>query len=84
MPSKNMCSGPYTRQQCGVTATWLSLISGTQLVEGGEKMGLWLREDGSIEPVMFQKAPAPKEVRDITHLYCKDGNCNDPKKCQYL
>ncbi|KAK5932716.1 hypothetical protein CgunFtcFv8_004397 [Champsocephalus gunnari] len=27
-----------------------------------------LREDGSIEPVMFVKEPAPKEVRDITHL----------------
>ena len=46
--------------------------------------GWRLREDGSIEPVMFQKAPAPKEVRDITHLYCKDGNCSDASKCQCL
>ena len=31
--------------------------------------GGWrIREDGSIEPVMFVKPPAPKEVRDITHL----------------
>jgi hypothetical protein len=46
--------------------------------------GWKLREDGSIEPVMFQKEPAPKEVRDITHMYCKDGKCNDTTKCQCL
>ncbi|KAL7385157.1 hypothetical protein ABVT39_016598 [Epinephelus coioides] len=31
--------------------------------------GWKLKEDRSIEPVMFLKAPAPKEVRDIIHLY---------------
>lgn len=34
--------------------------------------GWRLRQDGSIEPIMFQKAQAPKEARDITHLYSKD------------
>ncbi len=31
--------------------------------------------DGSIQPVLFMKPPAPTEVRDITHLYSKDANC---------
>lgn len=45
--------------------------------------GWRLREDGSVEPVMFQKEAAPKEVRDITHLYCKGKcKCNDGTKCQ--
>ena len=58
---------------------WPSLNSGTQ---GG---GWRLREDGSIELVMFVKEPkeAPKEVRDITHI-CKDKKCKDSSKGQCL
>ena len=25
-----------------------------------------------LEPVMFERDAAPKEVRDVTHLYCID------------
>ena len=47
-------------------------------------VGKGFREDGVIEPVMSVKAPTPKEVRDITHLYCKDGKCNESSKCQCI
>ncbi len=44
----------------------------------------WIVRDGTIEPVLFTKPPAPTEVRDITHLYCKDANCGEGGKCQCL
>ncbi len=66
------------------TAVWRHSHLAKPLLWNPVGRGWRLREDGCIEPVMFQKAPAPKEVRDITHLYCKDGNCNDATKCQCL
>ena len=44
----------------------------------------WIVRDGAIEAVLFKKPSAPKEVRDITHLYCKDGKCTESGKCQCL
>ncbi|ROK35793.1 hypothetical protein DPX16_17536 [Anabarilius grahami] len=66
------------------TAVWRHSQLAKPLLWTPVGRGWRLREDGCIEPVMFQMAPAPKEVRDITHLYCKDGNCNDAPKCQCL
>ncbi len=66
------------------TAVWRHSHLAKPLLWNPVGRGWRLREDGCIEPVMFQKAPAPKEIRDITHLYCKDGNCNDATKCQCL
>ncbi|KAL7380780.1 hypothetical protein ABVT39_023998 [Epinephelus coioides] len=44
----------------------------------------WIVRDGAIQPVLFTKPPAPMELRDITHLYCKDPNCGESGKCQCL
>jgi len=30
------------------------------------------------------KAPAPVEVRDLTHLYCTDKDCLNERKCSCL
>jgi len=38
-------------------------------------------DDGGITPTMFSKPPAPVEVRDLTHLYCKDKDCSNGRKC---
>ncbi|CAH1780837.1 unnamed protein product [Owenia fusiformis] len=35
-------------------------------------------------PVMITKDPAPIELSDVTHLYCKDANCNVAQKCPCL
>ena len=40
----------------------------------------WIVRDGAIEAVLFKKPPAPTEVRDITHLYCKDEHCKESGK----
>ena len=34
-----------------------------------------------MEPVLYVKDPTPIEVRDLTHLYCRDELCNGPQKC---
>ena len=44
----------------------------------------WIVRDGAIEAVLFKKPPTPTEVRDITHMYCKDENCRESGKCQCL
>lgn len=42
----------------------------------------WKRaEDGKLVHVYFSKPPAPVFMRDLTHLYCKDRDCNT-SKCQ--
>ena len=33
---------------------------------------------------MFTQAPAPVEVRDLTHLYCTDKDCLSGRKCHCL
>jgi len=32
-------------------------------------------------PTMFVQAPALFEVRDLTHLYCTDKDCQNARKC---
>ena len=36
----------------------------------------WCLHGGVLTPVKMTIPPAPDELRDITHLYCKDSNCN--------
>ena len=43
--------------------------------------GLSACADGGITPTMFSKPSAPVEVRDLTHLYCKDKDCSNGRKC---
>jgi len=40
----------------------------------------WSACDGGIVPIMFVQAPAPIEVRDLTHLYCIDKDCQNAQK----
>ena len=44
----------------------------------------WQLRDNKLEPVMFEKDAAPKEVRDLTHLYCTDENCSQTRVCHCL
>lgn len=37
-----------------------------------------------ITQTMFLQSPAPVEVRDLTHLYCKDKDCRNGRKCPCL
>ena len=46
-------------------------------IGNGWKIG----QNGSMETVLYVKDPAPIEVRDLTHLYCRDELCNSPRKC---
>jgi len=41
----------------------------------------WSACDGGSAPTMFIQAPAPTEVRDLTHLYCTDKDCQTARKC---
>ena len=38
-------------------------------------------ENGGIAPTMYTQESAPVELRDLTHLYCKDDNCTDGRRC---
>ena len=40
--------------------------------------------EGLLVPVYFEGDAAPVEVRDLTHLYCTDQTCDDPRKCHCL
>ena len=44
----------------------------------------WSLQEGSLRPVMITMPPAPEELRNITHLYCKDSNCTLSRKCPCL
>ena len=46
--------------------------------------GILMAMDGKLEPVMFERDAAPKEVRDLTHLYCIDEDCSQARTCQCL
>ena len=41
----------------------------------------WFRDSTGLHQVLYTKESAPAEVRDITHLYCSDGNCSEGTKC---
>jgi len=41
----------------------------------------WSACDGGIAPTMFLQAPATTEVRDLTHLYRTDKDCQNARKC---
>ncbi|KAG1698810.1 hypothetical protein GQR58_005641 [Nymphon striatum] len=42
----------------------------------------WERNtDNELQLTMYTKDSAPVEMRDITHLYCTDKNCTNPRKC---
>ena len=44
----------------------------------------WYRDTTGLHPTMFTQESAPAEVRDLTHLYCRDGACTDGTKCTCL
>ena len=44
----------------------------------------WQLRNNKLEPVMFERDAAPKEVRDLTHLYCIDEDCSQARTCQCL
>ena len=44
--------------------------------------GWKMNDKKELEPIMFLKDPAPKDVRDMTHLYCADINCTVRARCQ--
>lgn len=37
--------------------------------------------DDQLQCTMYRKDCAPIELRDVTHLYCKDKGCHIPGKC---
>jgi hypothetical protein len=41
----------------------------------------WALGNNTLQPVYFEKDPAPLSVRDLTHLYCTDKDCSG-NKCQ--
>ena len=41
----------------------------------------WSVEGGSLKPVMMTLSPAPEELRNMTHLFCKEQNCTLTRKC---
>ena len=43
----------------------------------------WVLKDDKQEPTLMENEPAPVELRDIIHLFCKDKNCS-ASKCKYL
>ena len=44
----------------------------------------WQLRNNRLQPVMFERDAAPKEVRDLTHLYCIDEDCSQARICQCL
>ena len=44
----------------------------------------WQLRNMRLESVMFERDTAPKEVRDLTHLYCIDEDCPLARTCQCL
>ena len=42
----------------------------------------WQLRNNRLEPVMFERDGAPKEVRDLTHLYCIDEYRSQARTCQ--
>ena len=44
----------------------------------------WQLRNNKLEPVMFERDAAPKEVRDLTHLYCIDEDCSQARTYQCL
>jgi hypothetical protein len=44
----------------------------------------WYMSDGQLEPMMFSKYSAPVEVRDLTHMYCLDHDCQQSNICHCL
>ena len=43
-----------------------------------------MSEDKYLQPVMYTKDLAPKEMRSLMHLCCMDTECAVSKKCQCL
>ena len=43
--------------------------------------GWTLTHNQTMEPTLYIREAAPVEVRDLTHLYCTDLDCNMSKKC---
>ena len=41
----------------------------------------WEVKRDKLNLVYITQASAPAEVRNITHLYCSDHECTDPRKC---
>ena len=37
-----------------------------------------------LSKVLFEKEPAPIELREIPHLYCRDSDCSLSKKCHCI
>ena len=44
----------------------------------------WEMSAGILKPIMFSKDVAPKEVRNLTHLFCTDHGCGDRLRCQCI
>ena len=44
----------------------------------------WQLRNNRLEPVMFERDAAPKEVRYLTHIYCIDEYCSQARTCQCL
>ena len=44
----------------------------------------WQLRNNKLEPVMLERDAAPKEVRDLTHLYCIDEDCSQARTWQCL
>lgn len=75
IPSNSMFCVPSIKPDCGAKATLPVRRWWNQLVMVG------LPVMGGIAPTMFVQAPAPIEVRDLTHLYCTDKDCQNARKC---
>lgn len=44
----------------------------------------WYLQSGILTPVKITIPPAPDELRDMTHLYCRDSDCKITRKCPCL
>ena len=44
----------------------------------------WTKSNEKLVPVMFEKAAAPNEVRNLIHMYCTDEDCSLERDCLCL
>ena len=73
----------HTRRVNYQVAKWIHSHEAKPGIWNPDGIGLQLRNN-RLEPVMFERDAAPKEVRYLTHLYCIDEYCSQARTCQCL
>ena len=62
-------------------AVWVHSHLAKPLLWTPEGNGWHIDSSGYLTEVYFEKDAAPVELRDMTHLYCADGDCVLSRKC---